>query len=360
MCARKKSEVYTLLPPEWSALGEAFDKAWGAFREETRSCLPKDRTALVKGCPWLLKGLAPRHAETQLVCWFLLDRTAPETKKTLLRSLVETNIRDPRLAEMLLWMEHPRWGEYEIIEVRGNILVVKGPDGAEPLLVEAVTDITRKCGKGWTLTGALHRWGDGWRPNGIFTVSEPPEAIFARSGLIHNPDWLMGMMEGKMVARAESIVMRERVPLTAILNKYPSQWVDGICRNLGISITGKKRDKSKWISDLLNSPALKEVVKRLPEGSRKALAFVLGRGGSVPLGTLGSAFDFKVGIWWSEKPPTSLAGRLRALGLLVVGRVPGKGGRMAWTAMVPMELRGPLSEALGIGLAAFGRGKRKA
>jgi hypothetical protein len=38
--------------------------------------------------------------------------------------------------------------------------------------------------------------------------------------------------------------------MTAILNKYPAQWVNGICNRLGLSTKGKKNIKVKDIASL--------------------------------------------------------------------------------------------------------------
>lgn len=315
----------------------------------SRDRLPTDRSALARDCRWPLDGLPPDKAEVQLLCWLLLDRPDPATGRTSLRDFAEKDVLDPSLREMLLWMEHPRWGEHRILGARGNILDVEDCRTRERLTVEVPPALPSGTLTDRTMKGALHRWGSGWRPVGIVTFSLTPAEVFARTGLITDSDWAMEMVEQSMVKDAEKLILRPGATLTSILNKYPSQWVDGICLRLGVPKGGKKGGKAKAIAAALGSPRLGAVVSRLPPDSKAALRFVMERGGSVPLGTLERAHSAAVGMWWGSRAPTTPAGRLRALGLLVVGRVPDRAGRLARTAMIPVELRRGVSEALGIG-----------
>lgn len=128
------------------------------------------------------------------------------------------------------------------------------------------------------------------------------------------------------------------------MNKYPCQWVDGICKALKLSTKARKNEKAKMIAEKLNSD-IESVLENLPKESLKALAFVLKKGGIVKYSQLSRRFDDEIGFWWNEHPQVSTVGMLRSRGLLFVGKK-AFGDRMYKVAIVTEELRQTLRKAL--------------
>jgi hypothetical protein len=136
--------------------------------------------------------------------------------------------------------------------------------------------------------------------------------------------------------------------LSAALNKCPGLWMNGICRQLGLSTKGGQKTKVQAIvAHLTDSTKLAAVVAGLPEETREALGVVLEQGGWVKIGTLTRRFGpcDGDGWFWGENPPTSTLGQARVRGLLFIGKA-GIGGRNHTVAVVPKELREGLAELL--------------
>jgi hypothetical protein len=298
------------------------------------------------GKPW-----DPGKVDSELqfknaLLWTGVEWIDPATGKTPLRSFVETEVHDPRLAEALLWNEHPVHGTWRInrfvgekVELEDETIgkIIRATIGA-PYRIQALV--------GWTVTGQLYRWGEGLRLAGVMNFAESPESVFARTGFITNPDMVMRTWEGHEVERAESMVLSMSDPLERIFARYPSQWVDGMARALGLSVRGRKREKACQIAELLKSTRLQAVIQKLPEESLAALRWLESKGWNSPLGTLDRLYSVQVGMFWDSAKPATPVGQLRIRGLVVAGRVRGPHARLFKTAFVPEEIRPRLEEYL--------------
>jgi hypothetical protein len=160
-------------------------------------------------------------------------------------------------------------------------------------------------------------------------------------------DKLMYSYEKSMKKKQDSIQISLNTRIAVVLNKYPSQWVDGICEALGIPVKNVKREKVLATADMLSDVAkLRGIIDELPKDSLKALRFVYENGGWVRYGQLTKRFggeEEKDSWWWNEKPPASPIGQLRLHGLLAVGKNPMK-GRMYKVVVIPKEVREGLKE----------------
>jgi len=165
----------------------------------------------------------------------------------------------------------------------------------------------------------------------------------ARLGLV-SAKMLKNWYERDRIKKAESILVHENSTVSSIVNKYPAQWVDGICKSLELNTKGRKSKKAKMIAEKLKSD-IHDVLEKLPEKSLEALAFVLKKDGIVKYSQVSRRFDDEIGFWWNEHPRVSTVGMLRSHGLLYVGKKP-FGDRLYKVALVPQELRETLTEAL--------------
>jgi len=165
------------------------------------------------------------------------------------------------------------------------------------------------------------------------------------------PDVLMSRMTGDWRKEQENKPITLNSKLSAALNKCPSPWINGICKQLGLdpkALRAKKRKVAAIQAHLADLVKLGRVVQPLPAASRQALSYVLEQGGWVKLGQLTRRFGTMddVGWFWGEDdPPVSPLGQLRVRGLLFVGKA-GFKGRNYGVAVVPKDLREPLGDLL--------------
>jgi tetratricopeptide (TPR) repeat protein len=169
--------------------------------------------------------------------------------------------------------------------------------------------------------------------------------------LLVNPDMLMAQVTRSWRQEQENKPINLNVRLSAALNQCPSQWINGICQQLGLdpkALRVKNKKVTAIQAHLTDPSRLRQVVKALPVDSQRALRYVLDQGGWAKLGPLTRQFGEMddVGWFWDEEePPTSPLGQLRVRGLLFVGKA-GIEGRNYRVAVIPKELREPLSTLL--------------
>lgn len=339
-------EELLALPSGWEDLTESYWEHWARLFDQFQSHLDLRFPDGPPGEPWNPGRVNPELQFKNALMWTALEWTDPLTGKTPLRGYVETEVHEPRLAEALLWNEHPIHGTWRIDRFVGEQVeleeeatgTVMRATVNEPFLIQSFV--------GWKVTGQLYRWGKGMRLAGVMSFTESPESIFARTGLISSPDTVLRAWERSEVERAESMVFTISDPLEGIFARYPSQWVDGMARALGLSVRGRKREKARQVAEFLNSARLQEVVERLPEESRGALRWIESKRWSSPLGLLDRQYSVQVGMFWDPKKPASPVGWLRLHGLVVVGRARGPHSRFFKTAFVPSEIQPRLKEYL--------------
>jgi hypothetical protein len=154
--------------------------------------------------------------------------------------------------------------------------------------------------------------------------------------------------------RGEALRRRaERMPVSAddtireLLGRLPRPWLTAIWNNAGFrgrpSATAAART-------LLDPGTLRALVEELRPAEHSALRALLRAGGVVRAGALEAFFgdSSEDGYEWHVAPPTSVLGRLRARGLVAIGRAaltanPRSRPRVV---VVPRDLRRPLARAL--------------
>ncbi len=268
--------------------------------------------------------------------WFILEKPLPETGKTIVEEFVDEHRDiDEEMRRKLLRMKDMVRSKFIVLAKNGRELKIKDLNSKRIYEIRLHGD-NAHFGKGHVIEGRIHPFGEKYRFAGVFlTRSNYP--------FIYDPEILMNSFEDNQIKKAESVVLSPHSQLTAVLNKYPFQWVDGICNKLSISTKGKKPEKVKIIADKLYSN-LDGVVQELPETSKLALKYILDNGGAVKYVSL-KKYDDEMSFWWNERPPSSSLGILRVFGLVVVGKML-FGNKFYRVAMVPIEIREKLVDIL--------------
>ncbi len=268
--------------------------------------------------------------------WLFIEKPLPDTGKTIVEEFVEAHPGlDKTLREKMLQMKNVIRSRFRILSKEGLRLRLEDIVSGKEYTMRLYTD-EQRLKEGIIIEGRIHPFGDEHRFCGIFTFSVP-------SSFLPSPEDFMDFWEAGEVRNAENIVLHENSPLASILNKYPFQWVDGICKALSLGTGGRKGEKAKMAVAALQD-GVPAVVAKLPERSRKALAVVLDGGGFVKAGVL-KDFEDDIGYWWADHPPRSELGVLRLYGLLAIGKMP-IGGRLYAVALIPADLREPVRKAL--------------
>ncbi|HID19955.1 MAG TPA: hypothetical protein EYP28_03305 [Methanophagales archaeon] len=303
---------------------------------------PQEMENTIPDCPYNLGGLNSELAFTEFAEWFISERIQPSTGKTVVREFVEKyeGIMESGLKEKLLQLEAMSYGEFEVIETDDTYVLLLDITNGTRYIVKLFDENRAIFKVGRIIRGRIHPWGEVYRFAGIIHTELSDEEVARRLGLITQGmvDSLMGQYDKNMIKKAESIILSQKSTLSSVLNKYPAQWVDGICKALGIAVKGDKREKVKLIVAKYQSREIQVILEGLPLRCKEALKLVLEKGGWVKYSQLKSRFDDEITRGWAEDPPKSTIGIIRLHALLIVGKM-GISGRMYKIAVVPLELR---------------------
>ncbi|BDG60396.1 tetratricopeptide repeat protein [Caldinitratiruptor microaerophilus] len=143
--------------------------------------------------------------------------------------------------------------------------------------------------------------------------------------------------------------------LARALRSVPVQWLNCTAAELGVEAVRRRREREQRVEAALRSPErLQALVEGIEPQAREALQFLLDAGGWAKVQVLTRRFGPMDGdgFWWDERPPVSVLGRLRARGLVYVGRARLPDGRRHRVAVVPVELRDLLAGPAGAQAAA--------
>jgi hypothetical protein len=285
-------------------------------------------------CPYDNSNLVPEAAFKNTLDWFLFEWMNPETKKTIVREFTEKFSISEELKQKMLQMEKPWQSDFLVLEKEGRKLIVEETETEKTFEVNLITDPS-VYRKGVTVRGRMHAWGNVYRFTGVLRISPTEEEMAAQFGLI-TPGQIMRQMEANEMRKLENNFLSENTKITAILNKYPGHWVDGICTQLKIQSPRYKNEKVKSIADTLND-RLGTILNDLSSEEKKCLKTVLDSGGLIRYGIL-KEFNDEMSFWWNEKGINSVVGKLRAKSLLFVGKT-SMHGKLFKIALIPKELR---------------------
>lgn len=285
------------------------------------------------------KGLKldPQKYTNNFLAWLFTEKALPWSGKTIAEEFAQDT---PELSlEMkgkLAGMKNVIRSKFIVLSSNGVELEIKDARTGKTYRVKLVHPADVRPND--AMEGRIHPYGDRYRFAGVYALSRTP--------LILDPDVMMSQWQDSEIERLENeLLLHPDSRLGAILHKYPFQWIDGICRRLGVR--GRlKREKIAAIGARL-AEGLDGIVAGLPaSSSREALKICVDNGGFVKCGKL-AGYDDRVDFFWNERNEEETAvGALRKRGLVAVGRMP-MDGRMHRVALIPLEIRGKLQEILG-------------
>ena len=270
------------------------------------------------------------------VAWLVYEKAIPDTGKTIVEEFVdEHHDMDEELRQNLLQTMNVVSSRFVITLRKRLNLKLKDMDSKKVYNVVLDTDDPHLSTNS-LVTGRIHPFGGVFRFLGLLKVQPNAPVIW-------DVDVVMEQYKEGQIKDAEGMVISPKSRLTAMLNKYPAHWIDGICNELGLSSKGKKNIKVKEIASTVKSN-LASIVKSIPKKSREALKLILDDGGFVKYGKL-KGYDDEITYWWLDEPPTSTIGILRLNALLAVGKMPMQ-GRMYRVALIPADIRDDLQDIL--------------
>lgn len=278
--------------------------------------------------PYDYDGLSDELHFKNFIDWLMIEKKLPETGKTIVEEFVYKNPElNEEMKQKLLNMKNVISSEFIVLSNKKLDLNLKDRKTGKSYHVRLYSDV-RGVGRNTLIKGRIHPFGTYYRFAGAFMSHNSP--------MILDPDIMMNAYEEKMIKDAEKLTLSNYSKLTAILNKYPSQWVDGICNELSLGTKGKKNIKAQIIAEKIKRD-MPKIFASLPEKSKEVLKIILNDGGCINYGKL-KDFEDGISFWWVNNPPTSPIGILRVKGLLAVGKMP-QNGRMYSIALVPEDIR---------------------
>ncbi|MDD1744222.1 MAG: hypothetical protein LUQ20_00185 [Candidatus Methanoperedens sp.] len=269
------------------------------------------------------------------LAWLFFEKVLPQTGKTIAEEFVEnTPDLSPEMKEKVLKMKNIIRSKFLVISKKDLFFKVKDMNRGDVYNVKlgSASHVVPNA----VITGRIHPFGDHYRFAGVFLVSTSP--------LILDPDIFIGAYENSELKRVESISLRRSSSLQSILNKYPHHWIDWMCEHYGLKERLKKEKIQRIENKIIND--LPQIILKLPEKSREALAFCIKQGGVVKYGQL-KEYDDDMDFFWKEEKPVSTIGMLRQKGLMVVGKM-AFGDRQFRVAFIPVEIREGLKSELKV------------
>ncbi|HIG93411.1 TPA: hypothetical protein HA242_01390 [Candidatus Woesearchaeota archaeon] len=285
--------------------------------------------------PYHIEGMDTNNLIRSFMDWFVLEKIIPQTGKRLTESYVEEHPElDEETKQKILNTKNIIISEFIVIAKDGLNLKLKDRKNGSYYSVVQISN-NPQIQANTMILGRIFPWGQIYRFAGVMALAHTP--------MILDPEIMMHHYEKKEIERTESIILSPSTKLTAVLNKYPFQWVDGMCSILSLGTGGRKNDKARDIAEKIVTD-LSVIIDKLPDRSKEALKFILNNGGFVKYGLL-KDYDNEISWWWNNHPPKSTIGLLRLYGLVVVGKMP-QGTKLYKTALIPKELQEKLKEIM--------------
>lgn len=274
------------------------------------------------------------------LAWLFFEKVLPETGMTIAEEFAEnTPDLSPEMKEKVLQTKNIIRSDFVVISKNGLFLKIKDMKSGNVYNVKLrnAAPVSPNC----MITGRIHPFGDYYRFAGIFQVSTSP--------LILAPEVLLSAYECDELKRIESILLRRSSSLRSILNKYPYHWIDWMCEHYDLKGRIKKEKIQQIENKIVND--LPQIVVKLPEKSKEALAFCIKNGGVVKYSRL-KDYNDDMNFFWKDEKPMSTIGMLRQKGLMVVGRMI-FGDRRFKVAFIPIEIRDSLKSVLSSQMSAL-------
>ncbi|MGI9952908.1 tetratricopeptide repeat protein [Moorellaceae bacterium AZ2] len=176
------------------------------------------------------------------------------------------------------------------------------------------------------------------------------EQIEERDLLLNLPRHLVKLYEEEERRHIEEKPLPADPALARGLKNMPANWLDAACLSYGLKPARVRREREKQLIDFLTlRKNLERVVAGLEGEDRELLKYLLQKGGWSRLNAVTRKFGSLEGdgFYWEEEDPESPLGFLWSRALVMVGKAVIKGKRTK-IATIPVELRQPLKEILGL------------
>jgi len=278
--------------------------------------------------PYHVKGIDGNNFLRNFLDWFVLERLIPDTGKRLTESYVEAHPELPEeTKQKIINTKNVVVSKFVVIAKDGlNVKLKDMKNGVYYNVVQVSNNLQIQANT--IIAGRIFPYGSIYRFAGAMMLIHTP--------MIVDPDIMMHAYEKREIERAESILLSPSTKLTAVLNKYPFQWVDGMCEALSLGTGGRKNEKVKDIAGKLLAE-LPSFIDMLPEKAKEALALIMKNGGNIRYNLLNEYGD-ETPLWWNNQQPESTIGLLRLHGLIVVGKMP-QGAKLFKTALIPKDVK---------------------
>ncbi len=267
------------------------------------------------------------------LAWLFFEKVFPETGMTIAEEFAkDSHDLSPEMKENVLQMKNMIRSKFIVISKKDLFLKMK--DMKTNKVYKVKLPAPSPVSPNNMITGRIHPFGDHYCFSSVFLITTSP--------LLLDPDILMSAYENDGLKKIESITLRNGSSLQSIMNKYPAHWIDWMSKHYGL----KERLKKEKIQGIENKIVndLPQIIPKLPEKSKEALAFCIKQGGFVKYGQL-KDYDDDMDFFWKEGKTLSTIGTLRQIGLMVVGKMV-FGDRKFKVAFIPVEIRDSLKSIL--------------
>lgn len=274
--------------------------------------------------------------KNNFITWFLCEKVLPETGKTIAEEFAEnTPELDPEMKENFRQMKNPIRSEFLVISREGQILEVKDMKHKNAYYTIRL-HIKSPIYPTSVIIGRIHPFGKYYHIAGVFKIAHP--------SFIFDPDVLMSYFMKEKMNLVESIQLKPNSSFQSILMKYPSHWIDWMCKHYNVKERFKKEKVLAIVNKILND--LPQIVSQLPETSKEILIYCLKNDGIAKYNLILKKFnsDDDTDFFW-EKDFTSPLGILRQKGLVIVGKMM-FGSKQFKVAFIPFEIREKLKYVL--------------
>ncbi|MDP2926220.1 MAG: hypothetical protein Q8N99_07625 [Nanoarchaeota archaeon] len=296
----------------------------------------EDRTGpiyeeLVEEFPYDNSGFSDEFCLKNFIDWLMIEKPLPDSGKTVVEEFVEAHPELPDdIKSNYLHMKNIIRSKFKFINRENNPALLKDTLTNKTYKIYLWEELS-KIPSDTIMEGRIHPFGENYYFAGIVRhkVSNPfiTEADF---------EGLLGGMEIGMINDVEKKTIYSNSTLMNILNKYPVEWINGICKSLSIKPMAKKEERIKQIKNKIDG-SFHEILEKLPEKSKEILKCIIEKGGFVRYNLLND-FEDDISYWWTKNLPESEIGILRSKGLLTVGKMP-LNGKMYKVALIPTDIR---------------------
>ena len=168
--------------------------------------------------PYHIEGIDKQNFIRNYMDWFVLEKIMPETGKRITESYVEEHPElDEEKKQKILNTKNLIVSKFVVISKGSLNLKIKNmKDGSYYNVVQVSNN--PQIQPNTMIIGRIFPYGNIYSFAGTMILQHTP--------MIIDPDIMMHAYEKKEIERMENIPFSPSAKLTAVLNKYPFQWID--------------------------------------------------------------------------------------------------------------------------------------